>query len=112
MVIRYAQGVCSCSGDGYPLIDHTELFIGQPPLENEGVIGPTSLYLIKSGLYGIKHGGIALAYGNTLLASIDHRATSLKLTGAQLDVVVGDRRVLVGRHNAVICQQLYNSRLV
>src|SRR5258707_7922511 len=100
------------SGGDSAAINHGNLFAGQAPFLNEGMIGSTGFQLIKSGLHGIEHGGITLTYDYTLQACIDYRATDGKLARMKFDIVVGDRGVLVGCDDAVGGQQLYDIGLI
>src|SRR6266567_3382965 len=59
----------------------------------------------------IQHRCIIFTYGDPLWSSIDYGTTDIKLARVHLEIVVGDRRVLVGSNNAIGSQQLNNSGL-
>src|SRR5258706_3506654 len=79
------------SGGDCAAINHGNLFIGQAPFLNEGMICSASFQLIKSRLHSIEHGGVTLAYDDTFKACIDYGAADSKLARMQFDIEVGDR---------------------
>src|SRR5260221_14770341 len=109
--LHYSFMACSLY-EGGAAVNHSNLPTRHSPLLNDFMIGTVSLQLIKSGLHGSEHRGIALTNDNTFLRCIDDGTTNRELTRMLLIVVVGYRGVLVRGNHATICQQLDYSSLV
>src|SRR5579883_1173481 len=93
-------------------INGGEFFVGESPFEDELVIGASRFHLIVGRLYSVEHGSIVFAHSDTFGARENDGAADFKLIGMLLDIVVCDRRILVGGDDAVIRQQLDHGSLI
>src|ERR1051326_4411236 len=86
--------------------NRSQFLVREPPLQEELMIGTSSLHLLVGCLDGTEQRGVVLAHGNPFGSREHDGAANFKLIRTLFDIVVRDRRVLVGRHRAVTRQQL------
>src|SRR5579885_535999 len=105
-------GASIASGVVETAINGSEFFVGESPFEDKLVIGASRFHLIVSRLYGVEHGSIVFAHGDAFGTGENDGAADFKLIGMLSDIVIRDRRVLVGGDDTVIRQQLDHGGLI